>query len=85
MEESAVEVEVVDDGVGGANAERGSGLRGLADRLSAVDGELSVHSPPGEGTRVHASIPCDAAAIVAEAASEPPPPASVLETSGADR
>ncbi|HET7046079.1 MAG TPA: histidine kinase, partial [Gaiellaceae bacterium] len=53
-----LEVEIADDGVGGADPERGSGLRGLADRLGAVDGTLSVESPPGAGTRVLARVPC---------------------------
>jgi signal transduction histidine kinase len=51
-------VDVADDGVGGASATRGSGLRGLADRLSALDGTLSVESPAGRGTRLRAEIPC---------------------------
>jgi signal transduction histidine kinase len=51
-------VEVVDDGVGGANTERGSGLRGLADRVEALGGRLRVWSPSGGGTRVRAEIPC---------------------------
>jgi signal transduction histidine kinase len=51
-------VEVTDDGVGGANTEGGSGLRGLADRVEALDGRLRVWSPPGRGTRVRAEIPC---------------------------
>ncbi|MEA2288578.1 MAG: hypothetical protein QOD55_575 [Solirubrobacteraceae bacterium] len=50
-------VEVVDDGVGGASAADGSGLTGLADRIGACDGSLSVASPPGEGTRVRAVLP----------------------------
>jgi signal transduction histidine kinase len=50
-------VEVVDDGVGGADASCGSGLRGLADRVEAVDGRLHVVSPPAEGTRVWADLP----------------------------
>jgi signal transduction histidine kinase len=50
-------VEVVDDGVGGAEAGRGSGLRGLADRVGALNGSLEVASPPGHGTRVRAEIP----------------------------
>lgn len=52
-----VVIDVSDDGVGGADAAGGSGLRGLADRLSALDGRLSVESPPGQGTRVVAEIP----------------------------
>jgi signal transduction histidine kinase len=51
-------VEVVDDGDGGANTDRGSGLRGLADRVEALDGRLRVWSPKGAGTRVRAEIPC---------------------------
>jgi len=51
-------VEVVDDGIGGADTERGSGLRGLADRVEAQGGRLRVWSPVGGGTRVRAEIPC---------------------------
>jgi signal transduction histidine kinase len=51
-------VEVVDDGVGGADTERGSGLRGLADRVEALGGRLRVWTPRGGGTRVKAEIPC---------------------------
>jgi len=51
-------VEVADDGVGGADAAGGSGLRGLADRVDALDGRLLVVSPPGEGTSVRAELPC---------------------------
>src|SRR4029079_7990751 len=54
----ALVVEVRDDGVGGADPGRGSGLRGLADRVAAVDGRLVVKSEPGSGTTVHAEIPC---------------------------
>jgi signal transduction histidine kinase len=53
-----VVVEVVDDGIGGADTERGSGLRGLADRVEALDGRLRVWTPAGQGTRVRAEIPC---------------------------
>jgi signal transduction histidine kinase len=55
----SVTVEVTDDGVGGADAAQGSGLRGLGDRVAALDGTLSVDSPPGRGTRLHVEIPCD--------------------------
>ena len=51
-------VEVSDDGIGGADTEQGSGLRGLADRVEALGGRLRVWSPPGGGTRVSAEIPC---------------------------
>jgi signal transduction histidine kinase len=51
-------VEVRDDGVGGADATRGSGLRGLADRVAALDGQLRIESPIGGGTVVRAYIPC---------------------------
>jgi signal transduction histidine kinase len=51
-------VEVVDDGIGGADTEDGSGLRGLADRVEALGGRLRVWSPRGAGTRVRAEIPC---------------------------
>jgi signal transduction histidine kinase len=50
-------VVVADDGVGGADPALGSGLRGLADRLEALDGRLDVDSPAGRGTRVSAEIP----------------------------
>jgi signal transduction histidine kinase len=50
-------VEVSDDGIGGAAAGEGSGLRGLADRVAAVGGVLSITSPPGSGTMVLAEIP----------------------------
>src|SRR6266511_543439 len=51
-------VEVTDDGSGDADTERGSGLRGLADRVEALGGQLRVWSPPGGGTRLRAEIPC---------------------------
>ncbi len=51
-------VEVSDDGVGGASATDGSGLRGLSDRVAALSGTLEVSSPPGEGTRLLARLPC---------------------------
>jgi glucose-6-phosphate-specific signal transduction histidine kinase len=51
--------EITDDGVGGADAGQGSGLRGLADRVAALDGTLSLESPAGQGTRLHVEIPCE--------------------------
>jgi signal transduction histidine kinase len=51
-------VDIEDDGVGGADPSRGSGLRGLCDRVQALGGKLDVESPPSRGTRIHAEIPC---------------------------
>jgi signal transduction histidine kinase len=53
-------VTVTDDGRGGANPTAGSGIRGLSDRLAAVDGRLTISSPPGGGTVVRAELPLDA-------------------------
>jgi signal transduction histidine kinase len=51
-------IDVADDGIGGAATGRGSGLRGLADRVEALGGRLTLSSPPGRGTTVRAEIPC---------------------------
>ncbi len=51
-------IDVVDNGVGGADESTGTGLSGLRDRLASVDGTLSVSSPAGGPTRLHAEIPC---------------------------
>jgi signal transduction histidine kinase len=51
-------VEVDDDGIGGAAPGSGTGLRGLADRVEALGGRLSVSSPPGLGTHLRAELPC---------------------------
>jgi signal transduction histidine kinase len=53
-----VVVEIADDGVGGADPARGSGIRGLVDRVEALDGRLEIDSPAGAGTRIRADIPC---------------------------
>jgi len=55
---SILYVEVVDDGVGGADVRGGSGLEGLGDRVAALEGRLDVTSPLGQGTTVTAVIPC---------------------------
>jgi signal transduction histidine kinase len=55
--EDRVKVEIADDGVGGADPQRGSGLRGLADRVETLGGTLLVESTPGHGTRLAADIP----------------------------
>ena len=54
-----VTVTVADDGGGGADAGRGSGLRGLADRVEALGGRLVVDSPTGRGTKLLATLPAD--------------------------
>src|SRR6185369_11822318 len=51
-------IEIADDGVGGADETRGTGIQGLADRVAALDGTLLILSPPGEGTVVTAEMPC---------------------------
>jgi signal transduction histidine kinase len=61
------EIEVVDDGVGGASLAGGSGLLGLTDRVEALGGRFSIQSTPGKGTRVRAEIP-----LTAELDTEPP-------------
>ncbi|HEX5712962.1 MAG TPA: histidine kinase [Solirubrobacterales bacterium] len=56
--DGTVEIEVRDDGRGGADPEAGTGLRGLADRVAALDGSFAVRSEAGAGTTVEARIPC---------------------------
>ena len=51
-------VEVLDDGVGGADPAAGTGLRGLQDRVAGLDGALRVQSPPHGGTRLVVELPC---------------------------
>jgi signal transduction histidine kinase len=51
-------VDVDDDGVGGADPAGGSGLRGLSDRVHALDGTFRIESPRGGGTHIHAELPC---------------------------
>jgi signal transduction histidine kinase len=57
--DSRLNVEVTDDGIGGADLSRGSGLNGLADRIETLGGALQIESPPGRGTRLAAEIPLD--------------------------
>jgi signal transduction histidine kinase len=58
QENGRLTVVVADDGTGGADPSRSSGLRGLSDRVEALGGRLAVDSPPGGGTRVMAELPC---------------------------
>jgi signal transduction histidine kinase len=56
--ESKLLIEVADDGVGGAAAGAGAGLRGLLDRVDVLGGQLAIDSPPGQGTHLVAELPC---------------------------
>jgi signal transduction histidine kinase len=58
-QDSLLVVEVSDDGVGGADPGKGSGLRGLTDRVEALGGRLRVSSEQGVGTTVRAELPMD--------------------------
>ncbi len=58
VDEDTLIAEIIDDGIGGADSERGTGLRGLADRVEALDGRLRIWSAAGSGTHVRAEIPC---------------------------
>jgi signal transduction histidine kinase len=60
--DGALVAEIADDGVGGADPEAGTGLRGLADRLAAAGGTLETHSPRGGGTRLRARVPTSSVA-----------------------
>jgi signal transduction histidine kinase len=59
VEHGVLRLDVSDDGKGGASLDGGTGLRGLRDRVEALDGRLSVLSPPGAGTSVIAEIPLE--------------------------
>ena len=63
QEDGRAVVEVADDGVGGAEPQRGSGLRGLVDRVEALDGCLQIESERDEGTTIRAEIPVRLAAL----------------------
>jgi len=59
LEDGWLRLEIADDGRGGADARRGQGLQGLVDRMATLNGQLTVHSPPGGGTRLVAQIPAE--------------------------
>jgi signal transduction histidine kinase len=58
VEHGRLVIDVSDDGHGGASVAAGSGLRGLADRVGALDGRIELDSPVGGGTRLRVEIPC---------------------------
>jgi signal transduction histidine kinase len=57
VRDGVLHVSIHDDGVGGADPSRGSGLIGLTDRVEALGGTISISSHPGEGTRITAELP----------------------------
>ena len=59
VEDGMLRIEVRDDGIGGADPGRGTGLRGLEDRVASLGGDFEVDSSPGAGTTVVARIPCE--------------------------
>jgi signal transduction histidine kinase len=71
--DGALTLVIRDDGVGGADPSRGSGIVGLTDRVKALGGTISVVSPPGDGTTVRVQLPVDSGAVDAPslAAREP--------------
>jgi len=64
-DDSALALSVRDDGIGGADPSRGSGIIGLKDRVEALGGTISVRSPPGRGTTLHVRLPADPVAVPA--------------------
>jgi signal transduction histidine kinase len=59
VEDDVLRVRIRDDGIGGADPSIGTGLRGLYDRVEALDGELDVDSPPGGGTTITVELPIE--------------------------
>jgi len=65
LDSTVAELQVSDDGVGGADMRAGSGLVGLSDRVHALGGTIEVRSPAGRGTRLDAHIPLTSASVPA--------------------
>jgi signal transduction histidine kinase len=61
--DGALTLSISDDGIGGADPNRGSGIIGLKDRVEALGGTISVLSPPGHGTALHIQLPADPIAV----------------------
>jgi signal transduction histidine kinase len=61
--DGALTLSIIDDGVGGADPSRGSGIIGLRDRVEALGGTMLVMSPPGQGTTLHVQVPADLKAV----------------------
>src|SRR5690242_12404458 len=75
-DDSALALSVRDDGAGGADPSRGSGITGLKDRVEALGGTISVFSPPGRGTTLHVRLPAGPGAVAAADGSGPEDPAT---------
>jgi GAF domain-containing protein len=73
VEDDALHLAIRDDGIGGADASRGSGLTGLKDRIEALGGRIDIDSPPRGGTRIDVEIPIRASAHRSDEQSERPP------------
>jgi signal transduction histidine kinase len=63
--DGALTLSISDDGIGGADPSRGSGIIGLRDRVEALGGTMLVLSPPGHGTTLHVQLPADPVAAPA--------------------
>jgi signal transduction histidine kinase len=62
-DDSALTLSIRDDGIGGADPSRGTGITGLKDRVEALGGTISVLSPPGHGTTLHVRLPAGPSAV----------------------
>jgi signal transduction histidine kinase len=80
--EGILRVWVRDDGRGGADLSRGSGLLGLRDRAEALGGRISLRSPPGMGTTLEVRIPIDGPTLPADRENQPPPAGDGLTGGG---
>jgi signal transduction histidine kinase len=63
IHDATLDIEIGDDGIGGADPSQGSGLTGLLDRVEASNGNLVINSPAGQGTVVDAALPIRAATV----------------------
>lgn len=80
VDEGTLRITVADDGSGGADPRRGSGLRGLHDRVSAAEGSIEVISPPGQGTALEIAIPLPGPPTTPERPTTPNPLAGRLSS-----
>jgi signal transduction histidine kinase len=74
IENDVLHLSIRDDGIGGADPSRGSGLTGLRDRIEALRGSIEIESPPGRGTRIEVEVPIHAPTDEGAELNEPPSP-----------